>query len=86
MKQLFLNLKLNKKADTCVSTFWGTVQRGEAGIRTLGRLSSTTVFKTVPLNRSGTSPFQNKDNIRLKANQPLKTKSPEQLFVVGSLF
>ena len=29
---------------------------GEAGIRTLGRLSPATVFKTVPLNHSGTSP------------------------------
>ncbi len=30
---------------------------GEAGIRTLGRLSPATVFKTVPLDHSGTSPF-----------------------------
>jgi hypothetical protein len=29
---------------------------GEAGIRTLGPISGTTVFKTVPLNHSGTSP------------------------------
>ena len=30
---------------------------GEAGIRTLGRLSPATVFKTVPLDHSGTSPL-----------------------------
>ena len=30
---------------------------GEGGIRTHGRLASTTVFKTVLLNRSSTSPF-----------------------------
>ena len=29
---------------------------GEAGIRTLGRLAPATVFKTVPLDHSGTSP------------------------------
>ena len=31
---------------------------GETGIRTLGRLSSTTVFETVPFDHSGTSPHQ----------------------------
>lgn len=30
---------------------------GEAGIRTLGRLAPATVFKTVPLDHSGTSPI-----------------------------
>lgn len=38
-----------------------TLQRGEGGgigIRTLGTLSSTTVFKTVPLNRSGIPPVK----------------------------
>ena len=39
-----------------MSTFWGTDHGGEAGIRTLGRLSPATVFKTVPLDHSGTSP------------------------------
>ena len=30
---------------------------GEGEIRTLGTISDTTVFKTVPLNHSGTSPY-----------------------------
>jgi hypothetical protein len=30
---------------------------GEAGIRTLGGLTTTTVFETAPFNRSGTSPI-----------------------------
>jgi hypothetical protein len=29
---------------------------GEAGIRTLGEVAPTTIFETVPFNRSGTSP------------------------------
>ena len=29
---------------------------GEGGIRTLGTVSRTTVFETVPFNHSGTSP------------------------------
>jgi hypothetical protein len=29
---------------------------GEAGIRTLGGVAPTTIFETVPFNRSGTSP------------------------------
>ena len=29
---------------------------GEGGIRTLGAVSRTTVFETVPFNHSGTSP------------------------------
>ena len=29
---------------------------GETGIRTLGRLSPTTVFETAPIDHSGTSP------------------------------
>ena len=33
-------------------------QCGEGEIRTHGRLAPTTVFKTVPLDRSGTSPFE----------------------------
>ena len=31
---------------------------GEGGIRTLGTIADTTVFKTVPLNHSGTSPAE----------------------------
>ncbi len=31
---------------------------GEAGIRTLGGVTPTTVFETVPFNRSGTSPLE----------------------------
>ncbi len=34
---------------------------GEAGIRTLGGVSSTTVFETVPFGRSGTSPSEDID-------------------------
>ncbi len=30
---------------------------GEGEIRTLGTIAGTTVFKTVPLNHSGTSPY-----------------------------
>ena len=30
---------------------------GERGIRTLGTIAGTTVFKTVPFNHSGTSPY-----------------------------
>ena len=30
---------------------------GEGGIRTPGTLASSTVFETVPFNRSGTSPW-----------------------------
>ena len=30
---------------------------GEAGIRTLGTIASTTVFETVPFDHSGTSPL-----------------------------
>ncbi len=30
---------------------------GEGEIRTRGTIAGTTVFKTVPLNRSGTSPY-----------------------------
>lgn len=30
---------------------------GEGEIRTLGAIADTTVFKTVPLNHSGTSPW-----------------------------
>jgi hypothetical protein len=32
---------------------------GEGGIRTLGTLAGTTVFETVPIDRSGTSPTPN---------------------------
>ena len=32
---------------------------GETGIRTLGTLARTTVFETVPFDRSGTSPIPN---------------------------
>jgi integrase len=39
---------LHETAPTCIS--------GEAGIRTLGRASTTPVFKTGPFGRSGTSP------------------------------
>ena len=31
---------------------------GETGIRTLGTLSSSTVFETVPFDHSGTSPHR----------------------------
>ena len=30
---------------------------GEGGIRTLGTVACTTVFETVPIDHSGTSPF-----------------------------
>ena len=34
---------------------------GEAGIRTLGGVAPTTIFETVPFNRSGTSPLFEKN-------------------------
>ena len=44
----------NKKDDQMVVFFLG----GEGEIRTLGTIADTTVFKTVPLNHSGTSPIE----------------------------
>lgn len=38
------------------STNAGTTQNGGGGIRTPGTLAGTTVFKTVPISRSGTPP------------------------------
>jgi hypothetical protein len=35
---------------------WSFSIGGERGIRTLGTVAGTTVFKTVPFNHSGTSP------------------------------
>gem|GEM_PF-5852847 len=35
---------------------------GEAGIRTLGGVAPTTIFETVPFNRSGTSPCFDRNN------------------------
>ncbi len=35
----------------------GLLNGGEAGIRTLGGVAPTTIFETVPFNRSGTSPY-----------------------------
>jgi hypothetical protein len=34
------------------------LKSGERGIRTLGTVTRTTVFETVPFDRSGISPFQ----------------------------
>jgi hypothetical protein len=42
-----------KNNDHLVVIFLG----GEGEIRTRGTIADTTVFKTVPLNRSGTSPW-----------------------------
>ena len=35
-----------------------TLDGGGAGIRTLGRVAPTTIFETVPFDRSGTPPFK----------------------------
>ncbi len=37
----------------------GSLYFGEAGIRTLGALTGSTVFETAPFDRSGTSPRLN---------------------------
>jgi hypothetical protein len=37
---------------------------GERGIRTPGTVTSTTVFETVPFDRSGSSPFKINANIK----------------------
>ena len=45
---------------------------GETGIRTLGRVASTTVFETAPFNHSGTSPLYENFNQKLVTlQQPL---------------
>ena len=38
---------------------------GEGGIRTLGTVTRTTVFETVPFNHSGTSPHGEIQRLRL---------------------
>ena len=42
---------------------------GEAGIRTLGGVTPTTVFETVPFNHSGTSPRRGIDTVFLSERQ-----------------
>lgn len=42
---------------------------GGAGIRTLGEVTPTTVFETVPFNRSGTPPRQRIDTVFLPERQ-----------------
>ena len=46
-----------KKTDTVKVSVFKPVFCGERGIRTLGTVTSTTVFETVPFDRSGISPF-----------------------------
>ena len=48
----------------------GTIFGGEAGIRTLGGVTPTTVFETVPFNRSGTSPHRAIDTVFREERQP----------------
>ena len=43
---------------------------GEAGIRTLGGVAPTTIFETVPFNRSGTSPASDIIDQRIVYSQP----------------
>lgn len=49
---MFIYQKRTKKA-----TFDGGLNGGGGGIRTHGTRERTTVFKTAPINRSGTPPF-----------------------------
>ena len=42
---------------------------GEAGIRTLGGVTPTTVFETVPFDRSGTSPHGAIDTVFWRERQ-----------------
>ena len=51
----------SRDADThaCATIRSGEERGGETGIRTLGTLARTTVFETVPFDRSGTSPIPN---------------------------
>ena len=57
--------KIGKQLDSCLFDSCARVaatkeilraKYGEGGIRTLGALARTTVFETVPFDRSGTSP------------------------------
>ena len=45
---------------------------GEGGIRTLGTVARTTVFETVPIDHSGTSPIRLYNDPWLRACTPPK--------------
>ena len=49
-----MDIVLNKKAQNLYGL--GFLNGGGGGIRTHGTLARTTVFKTAPINRSGTPP------------------------------
>lgn len=46
----------NKKKRRSVASKFHSSRKGGGGIRTHGALARTTVFKTAPINRSGTPP------------------------------
>jgi hypothetical protein len=56
--KLYTNLKAHNSSYGLLNLF--EIKCGEGGRRTLGTVAHTTVFETVPFDRSGTSPDMRK--------------------------
>ena len=55
--------------------WFGLLNGGGGGIRTHGTLARTTVFKTAPINRSGTPPSNCLEHISILSSQNLLSRA-----------